>query len=299
MKPTITAVGEVLCDLLPERQRAGGAAANYAFHAQALGASVNLISRIGDDAHGRFLSAHLASNRLATGGIQIDPQMPTGTAAVLLSDDGVPSFDITPNVAWDRIAATADALAQAGRADAVYFGSLAQRSPNSREAVRALVSATPPGSLRIFDPNLRSPALDQETLRWSIDAANVVKLSEEELCALAPVLGLAGEAHDCLAQLGRSRNLRAATLTRGARGSLLWTPAETAEALGIEAAIQDTVGAGDSYLAALTLGLLFNWPASQVVQRANQIAAFVCTQSGAMPSLPYMLRAPFLSAISS
>lgn len=293
MIPEVTAVGELLCDLLPGQQRPGGAPANFAFHVQQLGARARLISRVGNDEHGRFLLEHLKRNGLATTEIQIDPAAPTGTAEVVLTKEGVPGFAITPHVAWDRIIATEEAMAGMGQAHAIYFGSLAQRSPQARDAIRTLVSAIPPEALRIFDPNLRSPRLDHEILVWSIGAANVVKLSEEELTALAPVFGVAGNDRDCVAQLGRRQNLKAIALTRGARGSFLWTPHETAECPAIQVTVRDTVGAGDAYTAALTLGLMRRWPAAQIVQRAGEIAAFVCSQPGAMPLLPDTLRAPF------
>lgn len=299
MIPEVMAVGELLCDLLPGQRRPGGAPANFAFHVQQLGARARLISRVGHDEHGRFLLEHLQRNGLATTDIQIDPAAATGTAEVVLTKEGVPGFAITPHVAWDQIIVTGEAVAGLGRAQAVYFGSLAQRSRQTREAIRTLVSATPPEALRIFDPNLRSPLLDREILGWSMDAANVVKLSEEELTALAPVFGLAGDARECIAHLGRQRKLKAVALTRGARGSLLWTPRETAECPAIQVTVRDTVGAGDAYTAALTLGLLHHWPATQIVRRAGEIAAFVCTQSGAMPRLPEPLREVFLQSPSA
>lgn len=192
----VAAIGEVLCDLLPGQTRPGGAPANFAFHVQQLGAQARLISRVGNDENGRFLREQLQQNGLATTEIQIDPDASTGTAAVVLTKEGVPNFAITPDVAGDRIVATQEARAGASQADAVYFGSLGQRSRPSRDAIRGFVSASPPDALRVFDSNLRSPLPDPEILGWSLDAANVIKLSEEELTAVAPLFGLAGGSGD-------------------------------------------------------------------------------------------------------
>lgn len=121
----------------------------------------------------------------------------------------------------------------------------------------------------------------------------------QQLAALAPVFGVAGNDRDCVAQIGRRQKFKAIALTRGARGSFFWTPHETAECPAIQVTVHDTIGAGDAYTAALTLGLLHHWPASQIVRRAGEIAAFVCTQSGAMPMLPEPLREVFLKSPSA
>src|SRR4051794_23704736 len=124
----ILAIGEVLWDLLPTGRQLGGAPANFACHARALGADARLVTRVGDDALGREVLERFRSLGLPTETVAIEAGAPTGTVSVALWADGQPGYTIREDVAWDRLAADEAALEAAHAADAVCFGSLAQRS---------------------------------------------------------------------------------------------------------------------------------------------------------------------------
>src|SRR3954447_7628845 len=186
----IIAVGEVLWDLLPTGKQLGGAPANFSYHCRSLGADARLVTRVGDDDLGREVLEQFRLLGLPTESVQVDPEYPTGTVAVELAPDGQPRFTIREDVAWDRIAADQATLASAAGADAICFGSLAQRSEPSRRAIRALVSATRPGTLRVFDVNLRPPFVDPGVIADSLGLANALKLNDQELPALSTMFGL-------------------------------------------------------------------------------------------------------------
>jgi fructokinase len=286
-------LGEVLWDLLPTGKQLGGAPANFAYHAHALGAEGVVISRIGDDALGREIFERLRNLGLRTDGITIDPNAPTGTVSVALDAQGHPSYTIHENVAWDRITADEAALAQAQLADAICFGSLAQRSETSWQNIRALVGATPSPALRIFDINLRQHFYSREIIEASLHLANVLKINDTELPVLAHLFELPGDARGQITELAARFDLRCVALTRGGSGSLLFSNGQWAEHPGLRVAVQDTIGAGDAFTAAMALGFLAGWPLELVNQRANEVAAFVCSQSGATPLLPAELRQIF------
>jgi len=290
-RPKIVALGEVLWDLLPEGKMLGGAPANFAFHAHALGAESQLISRIGDDHLGREIQQRFSARGLPVGGLQIDPAAPTGTVSVELSADGQPRYIIHEHVAWDAIAAVPDAMSAVADADAVCFGSLAQRSPASCATIRALVAATLPTAWRIFDVNLRQDYYTRETIETSLNLANVLKLNETELPKLAAMFGLTGETSDQVIALATRFDLRAIALTLGAGGSLLRVGDTLSALAGTPVKVRDTIGAGDSFTAMLALGLIGGWPAAQINERANAIAPHACSRSGARPGLPAGLRA--------
>src|SRR5947209_661593 len=134
-------VGELLWDLLPSGAQLGGAPANFAYHAHALGAEAWVVSRVGDDALGREIVQRLEVLGLPVSSIQKDGDAPTGTVSVEMLSGGSHRFTIHENVAWDRIEATPEALALAARADVVCFGTLAQRCDRSRAAIQAVVGA--------------------------------------------------------------------------------------------------------------------------------------------------------------
>lgn len=271
----------------------GGAPANFALHARALGADAALVSRVGDDARGHEIIERLGTAGLPTHLIAVDASAPTGTVVVELAGVGQPNYTICEAVAWDRIEASASARAAVAKCDAVCFGSLAQRAPASRDAVRALVAAARPEALRVFDINLRQSFYSREIVEASLELANVLKLNDAELPVLAGMFSLGGDARSQLAQLARIFGLRTIALTRGGRGSLLLDRNEFSEHAGLVAEVQDTVGAGDAFTAALVRGLLHDWPLAATNQRANEVAAFVCSQSGATPPLSAEMRAKF------
>jgi fructokinase len=290
----VVGLGELLWDMLPGGRQLGGAPANFAYHAGALGAEARVISRVGRDAGGRELLARLTQLGIGTAGIEEDPVAPTSTVTVSLGVDGQPCYTIHENVAWDALAGEAAARQAVATADAVYFGTLAQRSETSRRTIRTLLGLVPPTSLRIFDVNLRQHYHSRAIIEDSLALADVLKLNETEFPQLAAMFHLAGDERAQVDALARRFALRVVAYTRGGRGSLLRAAGEWSEHAGLPTIVADTVGAGDSFTAALALGLLAGWPLDMVNARATALAAYVCSQPGATPPLPEHLRAPFL-----
>ncbi|MBI5817783.1 MAG: carbohydrate kinase [Verrucomicrobia bacterium] len=288
----VLAVGEILWDLLPSGKQLGGAPANFAYHAHALGAEARVVSRVGDDAQGREILDRLRALNLPTDGVGVDASAPTGTVSVELAADGQPRFTIHENVAWDRIVADETSLAFAAQADVVCFGSLAQRSEPSRSSVRELVAATPAAALRVFDINLRQHFHSRDVVEESLRLANVLKLNDAELPVLAAMFGLGGGVRDQLMTLTQRFALRTVALTRGAHGSLLLAGDAWSEHSGLTVKVADSIGAGDAFTAALALGLLAGRQLDDINRRANEVAAYVCSQPGATPILPQSLREP-------
>jgi fructokinase len=282
----ILAIGEVLWDLLPSGPLLGGAPANFVLHAHALGGDAALVSRVGRDARGREILERFAAIGLPTDFIATDTDKATGTVSVEIGADGQPQYTIHENIAWDAIAPDPNAMKAAAAADAVCFGSLAQRSPVSRTAVQALVAASSPRALRVFDVNLRQAFFSRGIIESSLALANALKLNDAELPVLAEMFGLSGDTRRQLAVLAERFALRVVALTRGARGSLLLADGAWSEHPGVAVEVRDTIGAGDAFTAALVLGLLAGGPLDAVHQRAGEVAACVCSHTGPTPSLP-------------
>jgi fructokinase len=286
----VLAIGEVLWDLLPSGRQLGGAPANFAYHCRALGAEARLVTRIGDDALGREVLERFRQLGMPTDTTTVDSEAATGTVAVELGPGGQPRFSILENVAWDRISADESAIRYAKCADALYFGSLAQRTEPARRAIRSLLTAAPPESLRIFDVNLRPPFIDRDVIEGSLELANVLKLNDQELPVFAKLFGLSGGDGDQLWKLAGRFNLTTVVLTRGQRGSLIGTKSGWSDHSGLTVEVCDTVGAGDAFTAALAVGLLAGWEPAAINHRASEVAAFVCTRPGGMPELPERFR---------
>jgi fructokinase len=298
----VVGVGEILWDLLQTGPKLGGAPANFAYHAHALGAETHLITRIGNDHRGREIIRRFEEMSLLATTVQVDDSAPTGIAKVELSGDGLAHFTIQKNVAWDHIAATPEALAVASTADAICFGSLAQRSETSRHAIQQLVAATPANALRVFDINLRQQFYSRDVIEDSLKLANILKLNDDELPTLAAMFNVVGSTEHKIEQLTQMFSLQIIALTRGAKGSLLFEAAASGRGRWSDhpsrsVQVVDTVGAGDSFTAALVLGLLRKMDLDEINAIANEVARYVCSQPGATPSMPSELAGKFVSPI--
>lgn len=292
MKPYVVGLGEVLWDVLPEGKKLGGAPANFAYHVSQFGYDAMAISAVGKDALGDETLAALDEKKLNYLMPRVD--YPTGTVQVTLDDEGVPTYVIREGVAWDNIPFTAELEDLAQHTSAVCFGSLAQRSAESRATVRSFLSAMPEGALKIFDINLRQNFYTRELLLESMAACNILKINDEELVTLGRLLGLSGldMQNNCWLLLGRF-DLDVLVLTCGVNGSYVFTKGHVSFRETPKVEVADTVGAGDSFTGAFVAGLLSGKPIEEIHRVAVETSAYVCTCQGAMPLLPQEITKQF------
>ena len=279
----VAGIGELLWDLLPSGKQLGGAPCNFAYHASRAGCESFVVSALGKDRLGKEILALFDEHELNTNYVQQTADFPTGTVTVSLDGNGIPSYIIHENVAWDNICWNNSLEPLAKSVDAVCFGSLAQRSTVSRQTILNFLNATKTDCLRVFDINLRQAFYNLETILKSLELANILKLNDDELPVVAELLGLQGNDDELLLQLMNRFNLKLIALTKGAKGSLLQTENEQSFMEVPKVKIADTVGAGDSFTAVLVAGLLQNFALKRIHETATQAAAFVCTQNGATP----------------
>lgn len=269
----VVGLGEALFDLLPQGPVLGGAPCNVAVHARQLGLRAALVSRVGRDSLGSRLRNELAERGLDLGGLQVDDERPTGTVAVTL-ENGEPRYDITKDVAWDRLE-----FAPGLSADAVCFGTLGQRSPLARASILRFLDSVP-GAARLFDVNLRQDYFSREVVHESLRRATMIKLNEAELPVVLGLLGMPS-----LDALRSAYGLTHAVLTRGAKGtSINGVTGEPASFPAEPGA--DSVGAGDACSAGLLFGVIQGWTIERTLALANRMGAFVASRPGATPRLP-------------
>ena len=282
----IAGLGEILFDVLADSEEIGGAPVNFAYHAGRLGADSAAISTIGDDERGRRATNELMDRELCLSGVSIDREHATGYVEARLDDQGVASYYFPDDIAWDHLKLNDIAKGFATQVDAICFGTLAQRNEKSREAIHAFLDAAPQ-ALKIYDINLRQKFYSKETIAQSLERTDVLKLNDEEIAVVAPMFGLEGCERDMLRTLQDEFDLKCSVLTRGDKGSLIIKGAEEVEHPGIGVKnIADTIGAGDSFTASVTIGLLMELPLDQISEHANRLAAHVCSCKGAMPAIP-------------
>lgn len=287
MKQYIVGIGEALWDCLPEGRKIGGAPANFAYHISQFGLQSLAVSAIGDDALGHEIVENFDKKKLHYHLPVV--AYPTGTVQVTLDDKGVPQYDICENVAWDNIPFTPELEVIAHETKAVCFGSLAQRHHVSRSTIHRFIEAMPKtdDSLRVFDINLRQSFYSKEVIEESLRLCNVLKINDEELVIVQHLFGyydLSAEA-TCRRMLN-DFDLRMLILTCGVDGSYVFSHEETSFLPTPKVTVADTVGAGDSFTGAFVAQILLGKTLREAHETAVRVSAFVCTQSGAMPTLP-------------
>ena len=287
-QPQIISLGEVLWDLFPDRESFGGAPANFACHVAILGGHVAMVSAVGDDRYGREAIEILRGFGIDVSLLQVIADAHTGTVGIVLDEGGRPTFTIHEGSAWDRISWNEELESRVTKVDAVYFGTLGQRSEVARNTIRRCVEAARTAGIpRVLDINLRRPFFDSAMICESIQLASILKLSDDELSEVCIALGI--DSHNdhnaILREFVDTQNLDLVVMTRGAQGAVLVTSNEVIEQPGIPTVITDTVGAGDSFTAAFLLGLLRGESHSMNLFTACTVAAAVCSQSGAVPNL--------------
>ena len=286
-KRYVVGLGEVLWDVLPEGKKLGGAPANFAYHA---GQFLGMDSTIAVSALGEDKLADETIEALKEHGLNdLLPRVPypTGTVQVQLDEQGIPTYDIKENVAWDNIPFDDDIAEIARNCRAVCFGSLAQRNVVSRETIQKFLDATPADCLKIFDINLRQQFYTQEILRKSFQRCNILKINDEELVLIGRMFGYPGLdiENKCWLILGKY-NLDMLVLTCGTNGSYVFTPGHVSFQETPKVKVADTVGAGDSFTGSFVGSILNGKSVPEAHRTAVQVSAYVCTQNGAMPNYP-------------
>ena len=277
-------LGEILWDFLPSGRQLGGAPANFAYIASVFGCESVVASRIGADELGREAIARLSAFGVSSSYLQEDSVHPTGRVLVEVDHKGQPKFEIVESVAWDFLEWSDSWQKLAQVADAVCFGSLAQRSPQSQNTIRKFLRETRPESTRVFDVNLRRSFYSAEVISESLKMASIAKFNHDELPIVASLLGLESANEELAARkILLAYALELVSITRGANGSLLVSRAESSDHSGIVVQVADAVGAGDAFTAGLVHGFLQGASLQEMNDLANRMGAWVSSQPGAMP----------------
>ena len=292
----VVGIGEALFDCLPDGRKLGGAPANFAYHVSQFGLNGWAISAIGDDELGEEIVETF--EKVGLDHILPVVEQPTGTVKVTLDSNGIPQYDICLGVAWDNIPLTADMLYVARHADAICFGSLAQRSETSRETIHAFLDEAPEDALRVFDINLRQNWFTADIIAESLHRANILKINDEELDVVATMLlGIPTVSGKLIAEdpektrvvcreLIAKYNLKMLILTCGAIGSYVFTDTDESYVATPKVQVADTVGAGDTFMGYFCYGLSQGFSPEECLLLATKASSITVTRLGAADSIP-------------
>ncbi len=296
MSFNIAGIGEVLWDIFENNKRFGGAVANVAFHASQLGAHGYIVGAVGDDELGTEGLEYLKEHGLDMAGLSKVDGFPTGTVNVMLDENKVPTYEIVEGVAWENLPWRDNFPEIAGKLDAVCYGSLAQRGELTRKTIRTFLDSVKPDCLKVCDVNLRVNGYCDDTIIASLEMADVLKLSDEELKIVAGIAGLdtAGSDDTIINDFIKKYSLKAVLYTLGKDGAKIFIDGFSYSFKPEPIKPISTVGAGDSFTARAVVGLLNNESPARIIEKACEYAAYVCMQEGAMPKLPDSIKAKVL-----
>ncbi|MGL1900574.1 MAG: PfkB family carbohydrate kinase [Fibrobacterales bacterium] len=270
--------GEIVVDCFPDKEVVGGAPLNVAVHLKRLGVDVELISEIGIDNYGA-LAAQLLGELNLDSKVGVSPDKKTGVATITMSKEGH-SFAIDRGSAWECIETDS-----AGVYVILVFGTLAMISDKNRKSFDQLRGKS--RMTRTFcDLNLRSPLYTKETIEWSLERANYLKISDEEALELGEMYDQGNDIPAILEWLKNKWNLIEVYCTLGAEGSISILEDglfECSFSAHPDMTIVDTVGAGDAFSAALLYAMYFGTERREVIPRAHSFAASICALPGAIP----------------
>ena len=281
----IVSIGEVLWDVIGDKEHLGGATFNFSAHARKLGHEVYFVSAVGRDERGDRVLECMAQMELSRRFVRRTDKYPTGIASVTLNDSGQPAFRIERPAAYDFPLLTEADLKEllSPAPDWIYYGTLHQMSSQAREVTNTLLGAKC-GTRRFYDINLRPSCYEAQLVRDLMAQSTVVKLNDEEVPAVDQ---MCGQTHSTLEEFCRGYatelGWEAVCVTRGRKGCALLIGDEFVEAAGYSVAVVDTVGAGDAFAAAFLHGLGSGWPVRQVADFANRVGALIASRPGAVP----------------
>ena len=281
-QPIVVGIGELLWDLLPSGKRAGGAPINFVYHTVQLGATGYAVSAVGKDALGAEITQELKNNHIHPVLSTVD--YPTGTVPVVLKG-GLPAYTIVEDVAWDHLPFNKKAVDILHQADAVCYGTLALRHPDTRTTIFRLLAEAPKTALFFFDINLRATYYSKELIEQLLQSATIFKLSDDEIKLIRRLFALTGTDDDVCQKFLEKYHLDYLIFTAGEKYSVVYTPTEKSFMETPIVSTVDTVGAGDAFSGAFVYSLLTGKSMRAAHEKAVAVAAYVCTQSGAWP--PY------------
>lgn len=282
-KLNAVAYGEVLWDVFANEKKIGGAPLNVALRMKTLGCEVAMISCVGNDEDGEAIISQVKSLGLKTDAIIKSEDFPTGLVNVTLNERGSASYEISYPSAWDKIVLNDLARNSVNNADVLIYGSLVCRDQVSRQALEELLKLK---IYKVFDVNLRKPHYSYEMLEQLMHSADFIKFNDEELLEITAAMDSPFTSlEDNMNFIADRTKVKAICVTRGKHGALLMWEGQLYENEGYPVEVADTVGAGDSFLAALIASLLTGIAPQTAIDFACAVGALVAEAPGANPEI--------------
>ena len=277
------AYGEVLWDVFANEKKIGGAPLNVALRMKTFGCEVAMISCVGNDEDGEAIINHVKSLGIDTSGVTQTENFATGLVNVTLNERGSASYEISYPSAWDKIVLNDFGKQITADADVLIYGSLVCRDEVSKRSLKELLKTQ---AYKVFDVNLRKPHYSYEMLQELMHSADFIKFNDEELLEITAAMNSPFTSlKENMNFIAEKTKVTDMCVTRGKHGALLMWKGQLYENGGYPVEVADTVGAGDSFLAALITSVLTGKNPQTAIDFACAIGALVAEAPGANPEI--------------
>jgi fructokinase len=273
--------GEILWDVLPDGPQPGGAPLNVAYHLNKLGVQTSLVSKIGKDANGQKLENLLDDWGIKKHLLQTDTEHPTSQVIAKMNNGNEVSYEIIFPVAWDFISDSKNIIGQLKPSTYFVFGSLASRNDVSRRTLMELLESD---AIKVFDINLRPPFITRDLLGQLLHKADIVKFNQAELEMVQSFFrGSFGKESEQIRFIQEHFNVPEIIVTKGEFGASYYKNDKAYHAAGREVKVRDTIGSGDSFLAAFIAGHYHGVSPEIILKNAIAMGGFIATKKGGCP----------------
>ena len=279
--PNVVIFGEILWDVLPTGAKPGGAPMNVAYHLHKLGQKPALISRIGLDDYGRDLLEFLKSHGLDISHVQLDGTHGTGIVPAAPNEHGEMQYDIVKNVAWDHIGRKQEDIAMVKQAGHFVFGSLAARSRRSKNTLFQLLENA---NTKVLDINLRPPHYNKRIISELLEKADIIKMNQAELEMITGWYSDFKNVEERMAVIQDRFHIETLIVTLGGDGAVLNVNGHVYKHPGFKVELADTVGAGDSFLAAIISQIIDKADPAKALEFASALGGLVASKTGGCPA---------------
>jgi len=280
LKYSIVCFGEILWDILPTGTVPGGAPMNVAYHLKKTGIEPALITRVGSDDWGKKLIELMEEKNISTEFFQLDTTMETGKVNASIGENNEVTYDIVKPVAWDYIEWKDDFESLVAHANYFVFGSLATRSEITRNTLFRLLDIA---KFKVLDINLRAPHFNRRIIELLLNKINLLKLNQAELELITGWFTKYQSDIDRIKVLQDKFSIPNIVVTKGGDGSLFNCSGIVYSHPGYKVTVADTVGSGDSFLAALLTKLSSDEAPADALRFASATGALIASYNGACP----------------
>ena len=277
----IVCFGEILWDILPSGAVPGGAPMNVAYHLRKLGLNPGIVTRVGIDKWGKKLIDLLKQNGVSTDQIQLDYDTPTGIVMATANEQSEMQYDIIAPAAWDFIALDDETVELVKEASHFVFGSLVNRNPTSRNTLFSLLETA---QQKVLDINLRPPHFNRKLVEDLSDRADIIKMNSAELELITGWFTKYKSMTDRIAIIQDRFKVPIIIVTMGSDGAMVNIEGKFYKHPGYVVNVADTIGSGDSFLAAFISKQLLNEEPKAILAFASALGALVASKTGGWPA---------------